>query len=260
MSGHKDTILLVDDDPAILLTVGDRLESEGYAVIRAASSEQALERLNDARPDLIILDISMPGEGGMAFLRKVTTPQGSLMYPVLIFTARAELDKFFQQVEVTGFLPKTSDPETLTREVRRIISARRASAGGGADSEAGWKVLLAEDDPEVRENMVKVIGMAGYAVTAVADGYAVIERAVMEPPAVIVIKQLLPRMKGTAAAAILSTLPSVKGVPVIVYDESGMRDAASRPINLAAFVPSNLPVRLVKTIDAIRRGETPAPV
>ena len=61
----KRNILLIDDDASLLATLGDFLESEGYGVHKAESGEQALAMLRVLKPDLIVLDMSMPGMGGM---------------------------------------------------------------------------------------------------------------------------------------------------------------------------------------------------
>ena len=64
----KRKILLVDDDASLLATLGDFLESEGYEVAKAASGEKALAMLRISQPELIVLDMSMPGIGGMGVL------------------------------------------------------------------------------------------------------------------------------------------------------------------------------------------------
>ena len=64
---QKRTILIVDDDRSLLTTLSDFLAFEGYEVLTAESGEDGLRTLTDATPDLIILDMSMPGMGGVGF-------------------------------------------------------------------------------------------------------------------------------------------------------------------------------------------------
>ncbi|NQT93034.1 MAG: response regulator [Lentisphaerae bacterium] len=60
----KKRILLIDDDTSLLTTLSDFLSFEGYEVVTADSGEQGLRRLQTTEPDLIVLDMSMPGMGG----------------------------------------------------------------------------------------------------------------------------------------------------------------------------------------------------
>ena len=72
----KRHILLLDDDPSLRRTLGDFLRFEGYDVVTAESGEKGLEALKVQRPDLIILDMSMPGMGGIGFLKSILDENG----------------------------------------------------------------------------------------------------------------------------------------------------------------------------------------
>ena len=72
-AGDKKRILLIDDDTSLLLTLSDFLIHEGYQVVTANSGEQGLKRLDEVDPDLIILDMNMPGMGGVGFLREISS-------------------------------------------------------------------------------------------------------------------------------------------------------------------------------------------
>ena len=117
---NPERILLIDDEPSLQLTVGDQLRMEGYDVVSAISGAEALQVLRQMPPDLIILDISMPDMSGLTLLKKLSDPAGKPRYPVLVFTARANMEPFFSTINVEGFLPKTSDPSLLISEVKRI--------------------------------------------------------------------------------------------------------------------------------------------
>ena len=80
-------ILVVDDDPDILTAIGDILENEGYRVARARHGKEALERVRQERPNLILLDLMMPVMDGAGFIQalRAETPHGDV--PVVIITA-----------------------------------------------------------------------------------------------------------------------------------------------------------------------------
>ncbi len=253
MAATRETILLIDDDPAILLSVGDQLRFEGYAVVEAASAEEALAQLETVKPGLIILDISMPGIGGMAFLKQISKETtGTMPYPVLIFTARAELDQFFSQIGVSGFLPKTTDPDTLLREVGHIISRgnepSRESAATGVYGRRP-RLIIAEDDPEECRRMVSFFEHNGYEATGVSNSYAVIDTTVNQSPDVILLKYILPHINGPAIAAMLAAMPSTRSIPVVLYREDGNNTAVPPHANVCAFVTSSEEHALLKAVE-----------
>jgi DNA-binding response OmpR family regulator len=86
--GPKKYILVVDDDEHLLQTLVDFLAFKGFETAGARSGEEALIKLSERKPDLVILDISMPGMGGVGFLRRITDAEGRRQCPVLVLTAR----------------------------------------------------------------------------------------------------------------------------------------------------------------------------
>jgi two-component system, OmpR family, KDP operon response regulator KdpE len=89
MSGG--TILVVDDEPQIRRVLRTTLTSSGYAITEARSGEEALEKIREARPDLILLDVNMPGIGGLEICREI---RESSDVPIIMLTVRsAERDK-----------------------------------------------------------------------------------------------------------------------------------------------------------------------
>ena len=108
------TILFIDDDKHLTRIVSDFLKHEHFDVHTAASAEEGLRLLQTLKPDLIVLDISMPGIGGIGLLKRIANPDGSLHHPVLVLTARAVMKEFFDTVAVDGFLPKPCSPAPTT--------------------------------------------------------------------------------------------------------------------------------------------------
>ncbi len=219
---ERRKILLIDDDTSLLVTLSDFLRFEGYDVVTADSGEQGLKRLERMSPDLIILDMSMPGMGGVGFLKRISRPDGSLAYPVLVLTARANMAEFFANVSVDGFVAKPCNPEDLLLEVGRIIFLRsgveppaRVSPGGPKK-----KVLIGEDDPVVRENLLHAFSDAGFVVDSVPTGPEVLEKAIVQKPDVVVVKYVLSEMNGDLVAEMLWKMPNTRSIPIVLYDET----------------------------------------
>jgi two-component system, OmpR family, KDP operon response regulator KdpE len=86
-----ETILVVDDEPQIRRVMRTTLSGSGYAITEARSGEEALERVRDTRPDLILLDVNMPGIGGIEACKEI---RESSDVPIIMLTVRdAEKDK-----------------------------------------------------------------------------------------------------------------------------------------------------------------------
>jgi CheY-like chemotaxis protein len=252
MTTIRSTILLVDDDPAILLSVGDQLSLAGYEVVKAASAEEAMAILHDLRPNLIVLDMSMPGIGGMAFLRQLSTPaHAGRKYPVLVFTVREELAGFFSDLGVEGFLTKTTAPEVLIKEVSRIIGKAPATGGAGSGGPGPRRILLAEDDMDVRADLISFFSDHGHEAWGVGSGFALLEAAQHHRPNVIVLKYILPRMNGPTIAQMLAGMPTTREIPVILYDDSRMHNGTTSYPHVKVFVPSSDKRALLKAMEDV---------
>lgn len=246
-------ILLVDDEPNLLLTVGDQLMLEGYMVTTARSGDEALQALRLQTPDLIILDISMPGMTGLALLKKLSGPDGKPRYPILIFTARSNMETFFQTTAVEGFLTKTCDPAQLVAEVRRILL--KTQKGSTPEPQQGTKqrrtVLIMEDDPTLNMRLKTSFTIAGYETQTITDSHSLADTLTVHQPSVILLKFMLSGTTGGAIAASLSDYTTARGIPIILYDASGITKTGDKFINVTKFVPSNLPADLLKATASV---------
>jgi len=112
-------ILVVDDEEHIRLLLQEELEDEGYQVITAADGETALRLIPEEKPDLITLDIKMPGEGGLMTLRKIREIDYDL--PVILCTAYSSYKTYFSAVAADHYVVKSSDFSELKEKIRDIF-------------------------------------------------------------------------------------------------------------------------------------------
>lgn len=253
----ENKILLIDDDKSLLTTLGDFLESEGYEVITASSAEQALKKLEQETPNLVILDISMPGMGGVGFLKEITRTEGQPRYPVLVLTARANMAEFFSSVEVDGFIAKPCEPEELVSEVNRIILTRQSAVQSGVISELPRqrKVLVAEDDMAVAAKVCDVFIRAGLGAVSVHRGPEVLEKAIIQKPDVIIMKRVLTGMNGDAVAGVLSSIPTTQDIPIVLYDDTAPKNLEPKFLTASAmikkFVRSSNPAEIFDAVSEV---------
>jgi CheY-like chemotaxis protein len=245
------SILFVDDDPAILQTVGDRLQFEGFAVTKVMSGELALNTLQQMTPDLIILDIGMPGMGGIRFLRAISDSHGRPYHPVLVFTARSHMEEFFSTVNVDGFVAKSDDPNKLLREIERIIyspSAARFPGNHPNGAPGPKRVLLGIDDPLFRETISRYLQDAGFEVISADNGPKVVEIALTAHPDIVLLKLILPGMNGGAVASMLADLLNPNLMPIVLFDDEGIESSDRSFHGVWRFVSSGLPATLTTIV------------
>lgn len=246
-------ILLVDDEPNLQTMVSDQLRLEGYDVTSAYSGDEALQAMRLKTPDLIILDISMPGMTGLALLKKLSGPDGKPRYPILVFSARSNMEQFFSTTGVEGFLPKTADPNQLSSEVKRILLKTQLAHSPAAEpaAKARKTIVILEDEPTASMRMKVSFNIAGYHTITVADCHDLAGILQNHTPAIILLKSLLPGTTGSAVAASLRDYTTARRIPILLYDGSGIHKGGTEAPNVTKFIASNTPADLLKTVTSM---------
>ena len=114
------TILVVDDEESIRILFREELEEEGYKVITAENGVKALEMIKRERPDLVTLDIKMPGEDGLEILREIREIDYNL--PVIICSAYSTFKTDFSTVAANYYLVKSSELGELKKKIKQILN------------------------------------------------------------------------------------------------------------------------------------------
>ena len=112
-------ILVVDDEENIRLLYRDELTEEGYKVELAASGLDALAKIDTFRPDLVTLDVKMPGIDGIEVLRRIREKNRSL--PVVLLTAFGEFRQDFNTWASDAYIVKSHDTAELKETVSRLL-------------------------------------------------------------------------------------------------------------------------------------------
>ena len=117
-------ILIVDDNPTNLKLASQVLEIEGYTVDLATDAEQAQELLQHMTPDLILMDIALPGMDGLTLTRKLKTDEKLRHVPVVAMTAFAMKgdDRKALDAGCDGYITKPIDTRTLAQAIAGYLS------------------------------------------------------------------------------------------------------------------------------------------
>ena len=113
-------ILVVDDERAILETVRDLLEMEGYQVMTAAHGQEALARIKTTPPDLVLTDVMMPVLDGRSLCKELSNTPAYRSIPIVLMTAA---DKAISNGDCpyTALLPKPFDMDELLETIARLV-------------------------------------------------------------------------------------------------------------------------------------------
>jgi DNA-binding response OmpR family regulator len=149
-------VLLVEDDPTVAEVVARYLERDGFAVETVVDGNDAIDRVTDAAPDLMILDLMLPGLDGLEVFRRV---RSFAPVPVIMLTARGDEHDRVMGLELGAddYVGKPFSPRELTARVKSVL--RRAEGSSLATPPGGAKILSASGlEVDVAARDVRVDG------------------------------------------------------------------------------------------------------
>jgi len=119
----KETILVVEDEEDILELVRYNLAKAGYRVVCAQSGEEAVNKVKEARPDLVVLDLMLPGMDGLDVCKRLKFDKSTSGVPILMLTARGEEADIVAGLELGAddYVTKPFSPRVLTARIRAVL-------------------------------------------------------------------------------------------------------------------------------------------
>ena len=122
------TILAVDDEPDVLEIVRLRLMRDGHTVLTSANGPAAISNAVNRQPDLILLDLMMPGMDGFEVIQELKASPHTVDIPVIFVTARGDYRAKAEAWEryASGYITKPFDLDALAETVRRVLAGERA--------------------------------------------------------------------------------------------------------------------------------------
>jgi PAS domain S-box-containing protein len=216
-------VLVVDDEKDSRDLMAHYLEDFGCRVYTATNGEEGLTAAKDFRPDLITLDLMMPGMTGWEVLKQLKADRDLRQIPVVVVSIVAGEGRG-RLLGAVDLVTKPFEREDLLRVLWRNLVRKR-----------GGRILVVDDDKAARAMLAQFLGSIGLEVVEAADGQEALEAIRLEAPDAVLLDLLMPGMDGMTFLHKLRANPLHTGLPVIVLtakeltrqEEKELADVAS---------------------------------
>ncbi len=189
----KETILVVEDEEDIAKLVSYTLSGEGYRVIAASSGEKGLELAKEKRPDLIILDLMLPGVDGFTVCRILQKDPATAGIPVVMLTAKGEEADVVAGLELGAedYIIKPFSSRVLLARVRRILRRGEVALASGEGQISAGDITLDTDR--------HLVSVGDVAVDLTVTEFRILESLARKPGWVFTRSQLVESARGEAS-------------------------------------------------------------
>jgi len=262
-------VLIADDDADVREVLVESFREAGFDVLQAANGLEALLCVKRDRPDAVVLDLMMPRLGGVEALKRIHAFNPGIRALVVTGSIDSELHRQATLAGAAGVFAKPVSAATLVAALSAPAAASApkpaepaptspvAVGVGGAPT---GRVLVVDDNSEVRAMLEDVLTSLGYATRTAADGATAVRSVLTEPPDIVLLDVYMPGLSGVGALpTIVALAPHAK---VIMISGAANEDVLKRSLAFGAhdyvtkpFEISSLS-RAIETALAMRRLET----
>lgn len=235
---ERPRVLLVEDNWITIKLVRFILAKEHLQLDEAIDGASALQQIDRAMPDLILMDLQLPDMSGFDLVARVRSQERSADVPVLAFSGLLpHIDEArFAAAGFTGLITKPVDPSHLARLVRSFLSP---SAEGARPVGRGRRILLVDDDALQRKLTAFRLSRFDFTVDQAASAEEALAATKRARPDALVSDIHMPGMDGYALTAAVRRAESTRDLPVVLmtstYIEDGDREF-SRKVGADAFI------------------------
>jgi signal transduction histidine kinase/CheY-like chemotaxis protein len=213
LDADDNLVVLVDDDVAMHDLIKRTISKLNLTLIGATNSEKGMELIREVKPKLILLDVLMPGRDGWSLLKECKTDTELKDIPVIMIS-QLNQSNLAASLGANDYLTKPIDRTHFVNTIQRLLGT------GGKDQ----KVLVIDDDKDVRELLSRLLKDAGYRPIDARDGKEGLERT-KDEPALIILDLEMPRMDGFEFLDnYIKDVSEEKRAPVLVFSGKDLTD------------------------------------
>jgi signal transduction histidine kinase/DNA-binding response OmpR family regulator len=203
-SGAAGTVLVIDDEANAREVIERMLVKEDFRVLQAASGEEALRMAREHHPDVITLDVMMPGMDGWAVLGALKADPELAEIPVVMLTI-VDHKNLGYALGAADYLTKPVDRQRLSRVLKKLV-----------DHDGAGQVLVVEDDPATREMLRRTLEREGWSVVEAENGRDALERVAESRPSLVILDLMMPEVDGFGFLDALQRIEKAADIPIVV--------------------------------------------
>lgn len=226
------TVLTIDDSKVVRTMVTRHLQPYGCTVVEAQNGLEGLETARQHRPDLILLDVTMPVMDGRQCLAELRKDDACKKIPVIMLTAESGRDIVVElaKLGVTGYIVKPFQQETFEKEVNKVLggTAGAASASASAATTIDATAVLVVDDSQKILDLARGALESSMKVLTALGGSAAVDQYKQALPGVVVIDLVMPDMDGFATLQELQKLGKSTFVALTLRGDAAAQEQAKK--------------------------------
>ncbi|MDI6786464.1 MAG: response regulator [bacterium] len=219
---EKKLILVVDDEPNARKFLNYHLTMRGYDVVDAYNAEEAVERTRQYKPDLITLDVIMPGIGGFDVVSILKNDPATKNIPILMISIIDEKKRGYC-LGANAYINKPIDKEELVMKIESLLTKEKEK-----------KVLIADDDHTIVKAIKYTLDRKNYNTIEAFNGEEAIEKVALEAPDLVILDIIMPKMNGYEVIQKMKNIPETANIPIIILTAYNIKDGRVRALSLGA--------------------------
>ena len=228
---HVRRVLVVDDDDDFRELIRRQLKHSGYVVFDARDAASALQIARTARPDVITVDLRMPGVDGWNFIEKLREEESLARIPIVVVSGAADAKTSGKRPLDVSVVAKGEGTDRLMREISLALAGRR-----------GATILVAEDDADLRGVLTASLMRNGHHVVQARDGAEALAAIECDHIDLLVLDLVMPNIDGFGVLTRLKELRNGDTLPVIVVSGTDRSSSEGEALRLGANVYLSKPV------------------
>jgi two-component system cell cycle response regulator len=251
-SEKNQTILVVEDNPTNLKLIKSLLGIGKYEVFEAMDALTGIQLAQLHKPDLILMDIQLPGMDGLTATRELKKDPALKDIPVVAITAHAMQgdDKKALDAGCTGYITKPLDTRSFMEKIPQFLDKHKIIQKAPEQADYGYrrKIMIVDDEPVNIKVLEAKLPPNEYEVIRATSGKEAVEKVPETYPEVILLDIMMPEMDGYEVSKRLKADPNTRHIPIIIVTaltetkdkvkalDAGAEEFITKPVNSSELI------------------------
>lgn len=271
-------VLVIEDNPKNMKLVRALLLMGEYRVLEAETAEDGLKMAREEKPDLVLMDLQLPGMDGLEATRSLKAEDAFKQTPVVALTSHAMEgdDEKARQAGCDGYVTKPIDTRSFLDTIEQYAGRSKKSEGRVQPPMSGGgraRILIVDDDPRNLKLMAGMLAGKTYQMMTATDGSEALKLVEQDRPDLILLDVMMPGLNGYDVTRRIKSNPATQSIPIILVTaldssedkvmglEAGAEEFLTKPVNaveIEARIRSMLKLKQYRDQLAIRtESESP---